>query len=202
MHSNNLRLATTRDLPRGLFIDRWGTLCELPPMGFAKRPSEVEFIPGVLDALYEASRVGWNLYIIGNEEAVAHGHMTEAQWHAVDAHIVDTLRGHGVGLTRSYASLEVPEINGTPGQPSVFRLPETGAFFHALHNDKLDLAKSWVIGDSTLELAAGWRADLHTIGVRTGHGLTDGQLHVEPAIVVSDLPEAIACLRRAGAEAA
>ena len=70
MHSNNLRLATTRDLPRGLFIDRWGTLCELPPMGFAKRPSEVEFIPGVLDALYEATRLGWNLYIIGNEEAV------------------------------------------------------------------------------------------------------------------------------------
>ena len=59
-----------------------------------------------------------------------------------------------------------------------------------------------MIGDSTLELAAGWRADMHTLGVRTGNGLTDGELHVEPAAIVTDLAEAIACLARAGAEAA
>jgi histidinol phosphatase-like enzyme len=198
MHSHSLRLATTRDLPRGLFIDRWGTLCELPKGGFAKRPSDVEFTPGALDALFQASRVGWNLYLIGNEESVAFGHVSEAEWNKIDAHIADRLANHGVKLTRSYASLEHPDINGTPGQPSVFRLPETGAFYHALHNDRVELTKSWVIGDSTLELAAGWRADMRTIGL----GMADKELSVDPAIVVPTLADAIACLMRAGAEAA
>lgn len=202
MHSSSLRLATTREFPRGLFIDRWGTLCVTPRAGYAKRPSDIEFYPGALDALYQASRLGWNLYIIGNEDAVAFGHVTETEWQTIDAHIAEQLAGHGIKLTRSYASLEHPEVNGTPGQPSVFRLPETGAFYHALHNDRIELEKSWVIGDSTLELAAGWRADMRTLGVRTGNGLTDGELNVEPAAIVTDLAEAIACLIRAGAEAA
>ena len=202
MHSHSLRLATTRDLPRGLFIDRWGTLCELPKGGFAKRPSDVEFTPGALDALFQASRVGWNLYLIGNEDSVAFGHVSEAEWNKIDAHIAYRLANHGVKLTRSYASLEHPDINGTPGQPSVFRLPETGAFYHALHNDRVELTKSWVIGDSTLELAAGWRADMRTIGVQSGLGMADKELSVDPAIVVPTLADAIACLMRAGAEAA
>lgn len=202
MHSTSLRLATTRDRPRGLFIDRWGTLCELPKGGFAKRPSEVEFTPGALDALFQASRVGWNLYLIGNEDSVAFGHVSEAEWKQIDAHIAESLAKHGVKLTRSYASIEHPDINGTPGQPSVFRLPETGAFYHAMHNDRVELTKSWVIGDSTLELAAGWRADMRTIGVQSGLGMSDKALSVDPAIVVPTLADAISCLMRAGAEAA
>ena len=198
----NTHLAHTRENPRGLFIDRWGTLLALPRGGYAKRPSELEFLPGALEALFHAGRLGWKIYLIGNEDAVAEGKQTRAAWEKIEARIAHQLGEFGVPLTRSYACLENGQGQGPRAQSSVFRLPETGVFYHAEHNDGLDLSKSWVIGDSTLELAAGWRADLHTMGVRTGHGLSDGQLHVEPAIIVADLPEAIACLRRAGAEAA
>lgn len=202
MQPRPTHLATTREKPRGLFIDRWGTLCALPAQGFVKRPSEVEFLPGALDALYSASRLGWNIYIIGNEDAVAFGAQSESAWKRVDDHIQERLVAHGVGLTRSYACLEHPEGTGPHNQPSVFRLPETGVFFHAMHKDGIELAKSWVIGDSTLELGAAWRADLQSIGVRTGLALGDGTLAVEPVFVAADLAAAIAALGRAGAEAA
>ena len=196
------KLATTRENPRGLFIDRWGTLCALPASGLARRPSDVEFLPGALDALFRASRLGWNIYLIGNEDAVAFGALSMGAWKKIDAHIQAALSAHGVVLTRSYACLEHPEAGGPHAQPSVFRLPETGAFYHAMHNDGIDLSKSWVIGDSTIELAAAWRADLHSIGVRTGVALSDETLVVEPALLADDLASAIAALARAGAEAA
>jgi len=202
MQPRPTRLATTREKPRGLFIDRWGTLCALPTGGFAKKPEDVEFLPGTLDALFRTGRLGWNIYLIGNEDAVAFGAQTEAAWKKVDDHIQARLREHGVPLTRSYACLEHPEGSGPHGQQSVFRLPETGVFFHAMHNDGLQLEKCWVIGDSTVELAAAWRANLHSVGVRTGLGLSDETFLVEPGLVTTDLTSALAALNRAGAEAA
>ena len=87
-------------------------------------------------------------------------------------------------------------------QASVFRLPETGIFYHAQHNDDIELEKSWVIGDSTLELAAAWRAGMRYIGVRTGEAVRDKKLDVDPDLIVTDLPAALASLARAQAEAA
>ena len=81
----NTHLAHTREKPRGLFIDRWGTLLALPRSGFAKRPSEVEFLPGALDALFQAGRLGWKIYLIGNEDAVAFGDQTQAAWEKIEA---------------------------------------------------------------------------------------------------------------------
>lgn len=199
---HNTHLVHTRQNPRGLFIDRWGTLLARPSRGFAKRMSEVEFLPGAMDALYRAVQLGWNVYLIGNEEAVAFGAQTEAAWRKLETGICEALAAHGAPVTRSYSCLDHPKGQKGYDQPSVFRLPETGVFYHAAHNDDVDLSKSWVIGDSTIELAAAWRGDLRTIGVRTGEAILDGTLQVEPELVVADLAAAIDALARAQAEAA
>ncbi len=57
---------------RGLFIDRWGTLLEQPDEP-VDRFDKVEFTPGAVDALFHASQQSWNIYLIGNEDAVAFG---------------------------------------------------------------------------------------------------------------------------------
>jgi len=198
----NTHLAHTREKPRGLFIDRWGTLLARPASGFARRPSEVEFLPGALEALFRAGRLGWTIYLIGNEDAVAFGKQTVAAWEKVESRIAEELGSFGVPLQRSYACLDHPEGKGPRAQVSVFRLPETGIFYHAEHNDGIDLRKSWVIGDSTLELAAAGRAEVRSIGVRTGEAIMDGALHIEPELVTADLAGAIDALARAQAEAA
>jgi len=202
MQLNSSHLPHTRQRPRGLFIDRWGTLLGLPQDEFLKDPGDLEFLPGALDSLYHASRLGWNIYLIGNEDAVAHGRQSESAWNNIQAAIEERLSESGIPLKRSYACLDHPEGTGQHEQPSVFRLPETGIFQHALHNDDLELEKSWVIGDSTLELAAAWRAGLRYIGVRTGEAVLDKKLNVDDVLIVSDLPAALASLARAHAEAA
>jgi histidinol phosphatase-like enzyme len=180
-------LEGTVPAPRALFIDRWGTLLETPPSGFATSPLEVRFHSGVLDALFRASQAGWLIYLIGNEDAVAFGRLSLEAWHEIEKKILKDVARAGVPITRNYVCIEHPE--GAPGHrnDSVYLLPNTGAFYHAMHMDGIDLAKSWVIGDSTLELVAGWRAGCRMAAVGTGLGLSDKAYEVDPEVFGHDL---------------
>jgi HAD superfamily hydrolase (TIGR01662 family) len=173
--------------PRALFIDRWGTLLHTPEGGHAREPSEVRFLDGALEAMFRASRAGWSLYLLGNEEALAYGKLAREAWEAVQKKILDDLARAGVAIGGCYACLEHPE--GIAGQQndSVYLLPNTGAFYHATHRHGVDLSRSWVIGDSSLELVAGWRAGCRLAAVRTGQGLLDGTYEVAPQVHENDL---------------
>jgi len=176
-------LEGTTPRPRAIFIDRWGTLLEVPEEGFARSPDDLSFFPNVLETLFRASRAGWLLYLVGNEDAVARGDLSEASWQAIETHLLERLARAGVPVRSSYAGLDQAD--------SVYRLPNTGAFYHAAHSDGIELRESWVIGDSTLELVAGWRAGCRQIGVRTGIGLADGAYEVDPEFVSADLVTAV-----------
>lgn len=177
--------------PRAFFVDRWGTVLEAPEEGFARRPEEVRFLPGALEWLFRASRAGWGLYFLGNEEAVWSGRLALETWERVEDAFLEALSAAGVAVGRSYACVDHPE--GVPGRrsDSVYLLPNTGAFYHAHHNDGVDLERSWVIGDSTVELAAGWRSGCRQAGVRTGAGLRDGTFQVDPELVGDDLADVL-----------
>jgi D-glycero-D-manno-heptose 1,7-bisphosphate phosphatase len=184
-------LPGTEPSPKGLFIDLWGTLCELPRRGEAHRPEEVRFVPGALDALFRARRRGFNLYLIGNQASVAFGEVDDGTWLAIEDTLLSGLSGAGAELTRNYLCLVHPRGQGRRKGESVYHLPNTGAFYHAAHHDGLDLRSSWVIGDSTLELVAGWRAGLRLCGVRTGLCLSDRAYDVEMDSSARSLTEAI-----------
>ena len=180
-------LEGTVPAPRALFIDRWGTLLEAPEGGFARAPSELRFHKGALDALFRASRAGWTLYLLGNEDAVAFGKLSLEAWRAIEKKMLADLASAGVPIAANYACLDHPEGVAGRRNDSVYLLPNTGVFYHALHGHGIELAKSWVIGDSTLELVAGWRAGCRMAGVRTGLGLRDRTFEVDPDVVASDL---------------
>lgn len=172
---------------RGLFIDRWGTLLELPEQGFVERFEDARFTPGTLDALFHAGQAGWNLYLIGNEDAVAHGHWSIDSYSAFEADLLEHLRSHGIPIRRSYACTDDPEGVPPHTKDSVFFLPNTGGLYHAAQVDGISLDQSWVIGDSSLELVAGWRASCRLAGVRTGMAVQDGNFPVDPEIHAEDL---------------
>jgi histidinol phosphatase-like enzyme len=180
---------------RGLFVDRWGTLLELPDGSFP-RFEAVRWIPGAIDALFRASSASWNVYLIGNEDEVAQGRVPDAEWQEFESALLAHLRGHGITIARNYACLEDVERGaGKHRRDSVFRLPDTGIFFHAEQHDGVQLRHSFVVGDTTLEIAAGGRAGCKTIGVATGRGCRDGELHVEPEIRCANLAEAVDLFR-------
>ena len=184
-------LEGTAQYPRALFIGRWGTLLEVPDEGFARTAADVRFFPGVLETLFRASRAGWHLYLIGNEDAVTRGELTLDAWKEIEAELLGQLTRAGIPVRQNYASVNSPDGLDDERLDSVYLLPNTGAFYHAAHNDGVNLERSWVIGDNTLELVAGWRAGCRQIGVRTGRGVQDGTFHVDPEFLGQDLAEAL-----------
>ena len=193
-HSN---LPPSRRPVRALFVKRWGVLLEGtgPARGLAF--DQALLTPGSVDALFRARQAGWLIYLIGNEEEVAHGRVSEGAWTAFESALVAHLGGHGAHVQRSYACLDHPEGQGSHRRRSVFHLPDTGIFFHAAQHDGVDLDQSWVIGDTTVDLSAGERAGCRVAAVRTGRALGDGQLDVEPTLVGDRLDEVVDALASA-----
>lgn len=177
--------------PRGLFIDRWGTLLQPPQRGVCRRFQQAEFYPEALEALFHAGQSGWNVYLIGNEDAVAFGRLSPDKWTSFENDLLAHLSSHGIPIRRSYACLDNPGAQPPHDKDSVFLLPNTGALYHAAQMDGVALQESWVIGDSTLELVAGWRAGCHLAGVLTGNALNDGHLQVDPDLVADSLAAAL-----------
>jgi histidinol phosphatase-like enzyme len=191
------RIPGTEPARRALFLDRWGTLLDLPPGGFTPF-SECRIAPGVTELLFRLSGAGWNLYLIGNEDLVATGRIRDEEWTSFERALLEHLQGQGVRILRNYACLEHPtEGVGAHKKTSVFRLPDTGLFFHARQNDGVVLERSFLVGDSTLEIAAAGRAGLRTVGVASGRGCRDGEYAVEPDIRATDLREALEFFLRA-----
>jgi histidinol phosphatase-like enzyme len=180
-------LEGTTPSPRALFIDRWGTLLESPAEGFARVPADVRFLPGAVEALFRASRAGWKLYLVGNEDAVASGQQPFDEWRAIEDTILGELGRAGIPIGKSYTCTEHPQGARERQGDSVYLLPNTGAFYHAHHVDGIELGKSWVIGDTTLELVAGWRAGCRLAAVRTGQNLGDDTFEVDPELHEDDL---------------
>ncbi len=185
-------LPGTERRPRGLFIDRWGTLLERPAKGYCTRFADARFVEGAIDALFRAAQAGWRLYLIGNEDAVARGVWSTASFERFEGALAERLSSLGVPIARTYVCIDHPvHGKGPRKRDSVYLLPNTGAMHHARQFDRLDLSESWVIGDSTLELAAGWRAGCRTAGVRTGEAVQDGALHVEIDLFADDLTRVV-----------
>ncbi len=180
-------LEGTVPAPRALFVDRWGTVLEPPPHDVPRSGADVRFLPGALEALFRAAHAGWRVYLLGNEDAVAFGRSTLEEWRAVEGAIQSAVERAGVPLSRSYACIDHPQGVSGRRNDSVYRLPNTGVFYHASHNDGIDLGRSWVIGDSTLELVAGWRAGCRLAAVRTGLALADRTFEVEVEVFEGDL---------------
>jgi len=179
---------------RGLFVDRWGTLLELPGGRANPRFADARFTPGALDALFRAQQAGWSVYLIGNEDAVARGRWAQAAWEEFESALLAHLSSRGIDVVRNYACLDHPEGKGTHRRNSVFLLPDTGLYFHAAQVDGVVLSESWTVGDSTLELVAGGRAGCKVASVATGLALSDRTLDVEPDVGCCDLAEAVRVL--------
>lgn len=71
------------------------------------------------------------------------------------------------------------------------RKPKIGMIKEAAEKHNIDLSKSYIIGDATIDIMTGINAGLKTILVKTGLGGTDNKYNVKPDYVAENLLEAI-----------
>src|SRR5213592_4608861 len=130
--------AKMRDtLSPAVFIDRDGTIME--DINYCSHPKDVRIFSGVLEALRCLKSRGFKLIIITNQSGIGRGLFTLDQYREVEAEV---LRQLGPGLID--ATYFCPHL---PGQHCSCRKPATGMILEATGKYRIDLSRSFLVGD-------------------------------------------------------
>jgi D-glycero-D-manno-heptose 1,7-bisphosphate phosphatase len=153
-----------------VFLDRDGTLIE--EKSYLTRPEQVRVLPGVGLALARLRAAGFACVVVTNQSAIGRGMMTEADLQRVHEELLRQLRAVGAELDALYHCPFVP----TSGDMRVIEHPERkpapGMLLRAARELRLDLARSWMVGDQLSDYLAGRNAGCQgSLLVRTGHPL-------------------------------
>jgi D-glycero-D-manno-heptose 1,7-bisphosphate phosphatase len=158
---------------RGVILDRDGTLIdvvrdeETGVITTAFHPKQVRILPGVVDGLALLRDAGYVLAIATNQPGPAKGHFSAATVDATNAAVVDELGKQGIVIAKVAVCMHHPD-GGPGGDPALVgpcrcRKPQPGMLHDLARDLDLDLATSWMVGDTTADVEAGRAA-----GARTG----------------------------------
>lgn len=141
---------------KAVFFDRDGVINKRIAGGYVTRWDEFEWLPGIGETLASVKQRGYKAIIITNQRGVGIGRMTEAGLAAIHEHMQRELQ-------EQYGAQFDAIITCTdPTDDSPRRKPSPEMFFEAARMFDIDLAQSWMIGDSPSDIEAGKRAGTKT----------------------------------------
>lgn len=159
---------------KAVFIDRDGTINEY--VGFLRHTEELTLLPGAAEAIRRIHDAGYLAIVVTNQPVIARG---EVSWEGLDEihRKMETLLGlEGAYIDDLFLCPHHPDA-GFPGErpeykiPCTCRKPRPGMLLAAAEKYNIDLADSWMIGDSSRDVQAGQAAGCRTALIGTGdHG--------------------------------
>jgi D-glycero-D-manno-heptose 1,7-bisphosphate phosphatase len=182
---------------RAVFLDRDGTINV--EVNYLHRVADLTLIPGAPEAIARLNAAGFFVAVITNQAGIARGFYTEVELRALHEHVSDLLGAHGARVDAWYFCPHHPDFTGS----CECRKPAPGMLLAAAEEHDLDLAQSWLVGDSAGDIGASIAAGCRTILVRTGYGAAleaswrAGIESSRPETVVDALPEAAAYILEA-----
>lgn len=166
-------------LDPAVFIDRDGTI--IHDADYCSDPQQVRLLPGIVEALKRLKSQGFKLIIITNQSGIGRGFFSLEQYRSVEAEILRQLGNDLVDAT--YFCPHLPD-NGCD-----CRKPAAGMILQAAREHRVDLRRSFLIGDKESDAQCGRNAGVRTIRVRTG--LDRETINSVADWVAEDLPEAV-----------
>ncbi len=152
-----------------VFLDRDGTINE--EVGYLDRIEKLRLIPGAAEAIRLINESGMKAIVVTNQSGVARKFFDEASVDEVHARLRDMLRAEGAFLDGVYYCPHHPtEGRGDYLRTCDCRKPAPGLLLRAAEELRLDLARSYMVGDTLKDIEAGTRAGAQGILVRTGYG--------------------------------
>ncbi len=147
---------------KAVFIDRDGTLIKDP--GYINDPDQVKLLSGASEALVELKEMGYKRVVVTNQSGVARGIVSEEVLKKIHERLKKLLAQEGAGIDGLYYCPYHPDgaIEKYRAE-SENRKPNPGMILTAARQMDIDLNRSWVIGNSYRDIAAGQRAGCKTI---------------------------------------
>jgi D-glycero-D-manno-heptose 1,7-bisphosphate phosphatase len=143
---------------RAVFLDRDGVINE--DKAFVHLIRDFRFLPGVFPALKKLQG-RYLLVITTNQSGIARGYYSEQDFLRLNDWMLGKLAGKGIRI----AAVKYCPHDRDAGCSC--RKPKTGLIRQAQRELRIDLAKSWVIGDKDADVLFGRNAGCRTIRVRS-----------------------------------
>jgi D-sedoheptulose 7-phosphate isomerase/D-glycero-D-manno-heptose 1,7-bisphosphate phosphatase len=131
----------------GVLLDRDGTI--IVDSGYVGSVDRVEFIDGAIDAIAALNRAGLPVAVVTNQAGVARGLFDIEDVNQVHKHMIEEMARHGAHVDLWLFCPYHPDgsVNSF-ARASSDRKPGPGMALAAAEALSLDLAHSWVVGDS------------------------------------------------------
>ncbi len=165
---------------KAVFVDRDGVINE--DIEYLHEPEKFKLLPNAGEGLKKFQDMGYKLAIVTLQTGIGLGYFTKENFFRVNREMFKYLKAYGVMLDKIYFAEHWKTKDGrTPKEPLIER---------GLRELNADPKKSFMIGDKTSDLAAGVPFGCRTIGMKTGHGLTDREYDLKPDYFAADLLDA------------
>lgn len=164
-----------------VFLDRDGTLIEL--VHHLADPGAVRLIPGAGAAVRRLAEAGFVTVVVTNQSVIGRGLLTEDGLAEIHEVMHRQLAAEGGRVDHVYFCPTAPVTKDPTVIEDPMRKPGPGMLLQAAREHGLDLAASWMVGDTVSDILAGRHAGCRTVLVRTGYGTRDdGAADVADAI--------------------
>lgn len=179
---------------RAIFLDRDGTMNV--SKGFISNADDLELIPGTIEAIKAINKSGALAIVITNQPVIARGECSFEELHNIHNKLKTLLGEKGAFVDDIFYCPhhpdkgfegEVPELKFDCG----CRKPKTGMIDEAVKKYNIDLSKSYMVGDSTMDLELARNAGVKSVLVDTGFAGNDGKYDRSCDIEAKDLLDAV-----------
>ena len=169
--SGRVQARNLRRKQRAIFLDRDGTINRY--VGFLRHPRELELLPDAAEALRRVNESGRLAVVVTNQPVIARGEVTEAGLREIHNRMETLLGAEGAYLDGLYYCPHHPDKGFAGEVPALktecdCRKPRPGLLLQAAGDLNIDLAQSWMVGDSENDIKAGQAAGCRTALIGSG----------------------------------
>ena len=179
----------TPEKRKAIFFDRDGTL--IIDKVYLNDPEQIEYLPGVEDALTKLRDAGYTFVIVTNQSGVPRGLVTIENLDEIHRRIVKKFAAVNISFAGIYYAAHSVESN------HYLRKPNPGMLQTAAEDLGLDLEQSWIVGDRMSDAEAGTRAGCRSVLIE-GIDTPESTGFRAPTLTVKDLGSMAAGILAAG----
>ena len=152
-----------------VFLDRDGTI--IREYGHFWEPALIELIGGAADAIRRLKAAGYLAIVTTNQSGIARGIFDERQFWMGEHKMEELLAAEGLKLDAVYFCPHHPTEGDTPYRMECdCRKPKPGMILRAAREYGIDLRRSYMVGDSDVDVGAGNAAGVRTVKLDTAYG--------------------------------
>lgn len=194
LKSGLIQSKNLKNKQRAIFIDRDGTINV--SKGFISKADDLELIPGSIEAIKAINKSGALAIVITNQPVIARGECSFEELHNIHNKLKTLLGEKGAFVDDIFYCPHHPDKGFEGEVPELkfdceCRKPKTGMIDEAVKKYNIDLSKSYMVGDSTMDLETARNAGVKSVLVDTGFAGNDGKYDRSCDIEAKNLFDAV-----------